>query len=206
LQLTSESFSFLRAQLEGLESIFFELIPFGVQLKRQDIQEFYDSRMNWIISATSASKSLVLRRQFSSKANRVRNIVDGAETLGNAQLRFNLIFAGSSLPRERQKGLRLFVREICEELVENNSIEVARLREILDSNPLTPVEARVLLGSAMFLANDEVILDGEASPTAELLENLLRVVEQGGYLASSDPFRTEAKVFACALARSHGSS
>src|SRR5262249_49359839 len=113
-----ENLAFLKTQLEGLELIFFELIPFGVALKRKDIQEFYDVRFNWATKPNFSANKTELRRQFNSKANQVRNIVDGAETLGNAQQRFSLVYSGSSLPAERQAGFNDGVQGICQALLE----------------------------------------------------------------------------------------
>jgi len=190
----NEDLSFLHAQLEGLESIFYELIPFGVPLKRQQIQEHYASRLHWVTNTGSPAKNIELRRQFNSKANQVRNIVDGAETLGNAQYRFNLIYSGSSLPKEKEAGLSIFVRDQCRELLEGHSFNLEKLRSTMASERLTAAEARLLLGSAMFLVVDEVTVDGNCAALSQLLAELLNLIVDGEYLESEDPFQNEARV------------
>jgi hypothetical protein len=190
----NENLSFLHAQLEGLESIFYELIPFGIPLKRQQIQEYYANRLHWVTNTGSPAKNFELRRQFNSKANQVRNIVDGAETLGNAQYRFNLIYSGSSLPIEREAGLSILVRDLCRELLEGHSFDLEKLKSALESDRLTAAEARLLLGSAMFLVVDEVAVDGHCAAPSQLLEELLNLIVDGEYLESEDPFRHEARV------------
>lgn len=190
----NENLSFLHAQLQGLESIFYELIPFGIPLKRQQIQEYYANRLHWVTNTGSPAKNIELRRQFNSKANQVRNIVDGAETLGNAQYRFNLIYSGSSLPQEKEAGLSQLVRNVCQELLEWHSFDLEKLKSTMASDRLTAAEARLLLGSAMFLVVDEVTIDGQSAALSQLLEELLNLIVDGKYLDSEDPFQYEARI------------
>jgi hypothetical protein len=190
--VVDENLAFLKTQLEGLELIFFELIPFGVALKRQDIQEFYDGRFNWATKPQFSANKTELRKQFNSKANQVRNIVDGAETLGNAQHRFHLVYSGSSLPAERENGFHDGIQVLCQLLLEENSFNLDELDRLLNSRPLSPVEARVLLASAMFMIAEEVNVNGQVRPLYELLE--LLVEQTAPFLDARDPFQAEALV------------
>jgi hypothetical protein len=187
-----ENLAFLRTQLEGLELIFFELIPFGVALKRQDIQEFYDVRFTWASKPNFSANKTELRRQFNSKANQVRNIVDGAETLGNAQHRFSLIYSGSSLPAERDAVFSDSVQSLCQSLLEEGSFNFEEFIRLLSAQHLSPVEARVLLASSMFMLAEEVNVNGQAKPLYQLIELLLERL--GPYLDGRDPFQAEARV------------
>jgi len=187
-----ENLGFLKTQLEGLELIFFELIPFGVALKRQDIQEFYDVRFTWATKPNFSANKTELRRQFNSKANQVRNIVDGAETLGNAQHRFSLIYSGSSLPAEREAGFNDAVQGICQGLLEENTFNYEDFDQLLNRQNLSPVEARVLLASSMFTITQEVSVNGQVRPVYQVIELLLERL--GPLLDDRDPFQAEARV------------
>jgi len=186
-----ENLAFLKTQLEGLELIFFELIPFGVALKRQDIQEFYDVRFTWATRPNFSANKTELRRQFNSKANQVRNIVDGAETLGNAQHRFSLIYSGSSLPAEREAGFSDAVQTICQALLEENTFKYEDFNQLLERQGLSGVEARVLLASSMFMIADEVSVNGQTRPLYQLIELLLERLAP--LLDGRDPFQAEAR-------------
>jgi hypothetical protein len=187
-----ENLGFLKTQLEGLELIFFELIPFGVALKRQDIQEFYDVRFTWATKPNFSANKTELRRQFNSKANQVRNIVDGAETLGNAQHRFSLIYSGSSLPAEREAGFNDAVQSICQALLEENTFKFEDFDQLMNRQNLSPVEARVLLASSMFTITHEVSVNGQVRPVYQVIELLLERL--GPLLDDRDPFQAEARV------------
>src|SRR3990167_5014143 len=147
---------FLQSQLEGLESIFFELIPFGVELKRQQVQDYYDKRFDSATKPVASVAETELRRQFNTKANQVRNLVDSAESLGEAGNKLNLIRAAASLPEERNKPLSSTVAGFCQKVIYENVVDQAGLEEILSQGVLRPVEARVLLGALMFLVADEL--------------------------------------------------
>ena len=46
MSVSQDELMYLQSQLEGLESIFLELMPFGVELKRQQVQDYYDKRFD----------------------------------------------------------------------------------------------------------------------------------------------------------------
>jgi hypothetical protein len=184
---------YLQSQLEGLESIFLELMPFGVELKRQQVQDYYDKRFD---SATKPVPSVAeneLRRQFNTKANQVRNLVDSAESLGDAGNRLNLIRAAASLPAERTKPLRGNVQQFCKLLIFENKVDPTGLAEIMRSNEVGAVEARVLLGAAMFIIAEEVDHGGQPMPVRDLLAQFIGLVRAERLLARNDPFLGEAQ-------------
>ncbi|MBI2810334.1 MAG: hypothetical protein HYX67_05860 [Candidatus Melainabacteria bacterium] len=110
MSVSQDELMYLQAQLEGLGSIFLELMPFGVELKRQQVQDYYDKRFDSATKPVASVAENELRRQFNTKANQVRNLVDSAESLGDASNRLNLIRAAASLPAERTKPQRLLAR------------------------------------------------------------------------------------------------
>jgi hypothetical protein len=87
--VTQDELMYLQSQLEGLESIFMELMPFGIELKRQHVQDYYDKRFDAATKPVSSVAETELRRQFNTKANQVRNLVDSAESLGDAGNKLN---------------------------------------------------------------------------------------------------------------------
>ena len=91
MSVTQDELMYLQSQLEGLESIFMELMPFGIELKRQHVQDYYDKRFDAATKPVSSVAETELRRQFNTKANQVRNLVDSAESLGDAGNKLNLI-------------------------------------------------------------------------------------------------------------------
>jgi hypothetical protein len=187
---------YLQSQLEGLESIFMELMPFGIELKRQHVQDYYDKRFDAATKPVSSVAETELRRQFNTKANQVRNLVDSAESLGDAGNKLNLIRAAASLPEERSKGLLSSVLTFCKSLVMESKADPDLLNEILTSKELRAVEARVLLGSTMFIIADEVGYGDNVLPLKSLLAEFLAMTKQEQLLTRNDPFLIEAQ---CAL-------
>jgi hypothetical protein len=190
-----EETSFLKSQLEGLESIFLELLPSGVSLKRRDIQDYYDNRFGVSDSAQFVVSRNELRRQFNTKANQVRNIVDNAETLGSVQNYFNLVYAGSSLPHERTDKINTVVSDFCQSMLHGAGLRLDLLREILLSGHLSKAEARVLLGSTMFVLSEEISFEDKDVPVKELLDQLVELIVSGNFLSADDPFLVEARNF-----------
>jgi len=186
---------FLKSQLEGLESIFLELIPSGVSLKRRDIQDYYDNRFGVSDSAQFVVSRNELRRQFNTKANQVRNIVDNAETLGSVQNYFNLVYAGSSLPHERTDKISRFVSDFCQSMLHGAGLRLDLLRAILLNGQLSKAEARVLLGSTMFVLSEEISFEDKDVPVKELLDQLVELIVSGNFLSADDPFLVEAQNF-----------
>ena len=194
MPVSQDELMYLQSQLEGLESIFLELMPFGVELKRQQVQDYYDKRFD---SATKPVPSVAeneLRRQFNTKANQVRNLVDSAESLGDAGNRLNLIRAAASLPAERTKPLRGNVQQFCKLLIFENKVDPTGLAEIMRSNEVGAVEARVLLASAMFIIAEEVDHGGQPMPVRDLLAQFIGLVRAERLLARNDPFLGEAQM------------
>jgi hypothetical protein len=191
-----EETKFLQSQLEGLESIFLELIPFGVPLKRRNIQDYYDSRFDWAAKPTFLVSKNELRRQFNTKANQVRNIVDGAETLGNVQNKFNLVYAAGSLPTERQSNLDDDITEFCAGLLEEEVVSDVLLDRIMAKKNISAAAARTLLAAVMLVNSTEITVDECVVPLQELLGRLIEFVRMGNFLTVGDPFLQEALVFA----------
>ncbi len=191
-----EETKFLQSQLEGLESIFLELMPFGVPLKRRNIQDYYDSRFDWAAKPTFSVSKNELRRQFNTKANQVRNIVDGAETLGNVQNKFNLVYAAGSLPTERQSNLDEDITEFCAGLLEEEVVSDVLLDRIMAKKNISPAAARTLLAAVMLVNSTEITVDECVVPLQELLGRLIEFVRMGNFLPVGDPFLQEALVFA----------
>lgn len=187
---------FLQSQLEGLESIFLELIPFGVELKRQHVQDYYEKRFDQATRPTANVAENELKRQFNTKANNVRNLVDAAESLGDAGNKLNLIRAAATLPDERTKPLKGNMSGVCQKLLYENSLDQQSLAQAMASGDLAHVEARVLLGSLMFLIVDQLECNGQQVAVQELLGKIIQFVSQRGILARNDPFLIEAQ---CAL-------
>ncbi|OPZ87655.1 MAG: hypothetical protein BWY75_01825 [bacterium ADurb.Bin425] len=197
MTVTQDELMYLQSQLEGLESIFMELMPFGIELKRQHVQDYYDKRFDAATKPVSSVAENELRRQFNTKANQVRNLVDSAESLGDAGNRLNLIRAAASLPEERSKGLLNSVMTFSKALVMENRVETDVFGEILQSTELRAVEARVLLGAAMFIIDREVPTnEGINMPIIDVLGELVQMVRREQLLTRNDPFLVEAQ---CAL-------
>jgi hypothetical protein len=193
LSVTQEELMFLQSQLEGLESIFLELIPFGVELKRQQVQDYYEKRFDQATKPTANVAETELKRQFNTKANNVRNLVDSAESLGDAGNKLNLIRAAATLPDERSKPLKANVGQFCHQLLYETAVDPVVLQSILTSSEVGHVEARVLLSSVMFLIPDELDSAGSPMLVRDLLQQLIRFVTSKGLLARNDPFLVEAQ-------------
>ncbi|HEY9677078.1 MAG TPA: hypothetical protein V6C76_03675 [Drouetiella sp.] len=196
MSVSQDELMYLQAQLEGLGSIFLELMPFGVELKRQQVQDYYDKRFDSATKPVASVAENELRRQFNTKANQVRNLVDSAESLGDASNRLNLIRAAASLPAERTKPLKGNVLQFCKNLIFDSKADPAILNEIIHSTELGQVEARVLLASTMFLITEEVDHGGEPMFVKDLLAQFIGLVRAERLLARNDPFLGEAQ---CAL-------
>jgi len=196
LSVSQEELMYIQSQLEGLESIFLELMPFGVELKRQQVQDYYDKRFDQATKPAPSVAENELRRQFNTKANQVRNLVDSAESLGDAGNKINLIRAAATLPEERSRPLSGSVLPFCQKLLFEGSIDPEMLAEIMDSSDLGHVEARVILGSLMFLIVEELDCSGQPVMVRDLLGQFINKVGTQAILARSDPFLVEAQ---CAL-------
>lgn len=194
--VTQDELMYLQSQLEGLESIFMELMPFGVELKRQQVQDFYDKRLDAAKDPVSSVAPTELRRQFNTKANQVRNLVDSAESLGDAGNKLNLIRAAASLPEERSRGVFEPVMQFCKELTFENKADTKVMDTILESEELRPVEARMLLAATMFLIAYTVESNGQQIPLRDILAQFVGLVKAERLLARNDPFLLEAQ---CAL-------
>jgi len=194
--VTQDELMYLQSQLEGLESIFMELMPFGVELKRQHVQDFYDKRLDAAKVPVSSVAPTELRRQFNTKANQVRNLVDSAESLGDAGNKLNLIRAAASLPEERSHSILEPVLEFCKQLIFDNKADPTLLDRILQSGELRSVEARMLLAASMFLVPYSVDYGGVQSPVRDVLAQFIGLVKAERLLARNDPFLLEAQ---CAL-------
>jgi hypothetical protein len=193
LSVTQEELMFLQSQLEGLESIFWELVPFGVELKRQQVQDYYEKRYDQATRPTANVAETELKRQFNTKANNVRNLVDSAESLGDAGNKLNLIRAAATLPDERSKPLTANVGQFCHQLLYENSLDPAVLEGITNSKELGHVEARVLLGSIVFLIPEEVDAGGTPMLVKDLLQQCIKMTQSKGLLARNDPFLIQAQ-------------
>ncbi len=187
---------YIQSQLEGLESIFLELMPFGVELKRQQVQDYYDKRFDQATKPAANVAETELRRQFNTKANQVRNLVDSAESLGEAGNKLNLIRAAATLPENRSKALKSNVGPFCHKLMYEGTVDSGMLAEITASAELGVTEGRVLLASVTFLVVEELDIDGSKMLVKDLLAKLLNHVTSNGLLQRNDPFFVEAQ---CAL-------
>ncbi|MBZ0186848.1 MAG: hypothetical protein K8F91_11430, partial [Candidatus Obscuribacterales bacterium] len=136
------------------------------------------------------------RRQFNTKANQVRNLVDSAESLGDAGNKLNLIRAASSLPEERSHSIVQPVLEFCKQLIFDSKAAPELLDQILQSGELRSVEARMLLAASMFLVPYTVDYGGTESPVRDVLAQFIGLVKAERLLARNDPFLLEAQ---CAL-------
>lgn len=196
MSVSQEEMMYLQAQLEGLESIFLELMPCGVELKRQQVQDYYDKRFDQATKPMASVAETELRRQFNTKANQVRNLVDSAESLGDAASKLNLIRAAATLADERSRRISPNVLPFCQELLTENQADPQLLRGIISSSELSHIEARILLGSVMFLVAEAVDNGGRPLLVRDLLSELINKIAKERLLSSHDPFLVEAQ---CAL-------
>ena len=203
MTVTHEELVLLQAQMEGLESIFFELNPFGVELKRQQVQDYYNQRFN---SATEAQVSVSrgeLRRNFNTRANQVRNLVDSAESIGDVTNKLNLIIAATCLPHERSKPLSPEMMSFCENLIFKNKIDPAVLDLLLVSNSLKGSEVRLLLACAMFCGSMQINKGATAISVQDLLASFITLAKTKDFLPRNDPFYTEALYFLEGMSEEH---
>src|SRR5438270_1342995 len=173
--------------------MFLKLIPVGVELTRQKVQDYYEKRFDQATRPTANVSETELKRQFNTKANNVRNLVDSAESLGDAGNKLNLIRAAATLPDERTKPLKANVGQFCHQLLYENALDPQMLQSILNSSELGHVEARVLLGSSMFLICEEVEAGKAPMLVKDVLQQLIKMSQAKGLLSRNDPFLVEAQ-------------
>jgi hypothetical protein len=181
--------------MEGLESIFFELYPFGVELKRQQVQDYYNQRFS---AATLAQASVArgeLKRNFNTRANQVRNLVDSAESIGEVTNKLNLIIAAASLPSEKNRQLEPNIMNFCQNLVFDTKVDPAVLDTLLVNTQLTGSDVRILLACTMFCGSSELKLGESTISIKDLLGSLVTLVKSKELLPRNDPFYTEALYF-----------
>ncbi len=196
MSVSQEELMYIQSQLEGLESIFLELMPLGVELKRQQVQDYYDKRFDQATKPTAAVAESELRRQFNTKANQVRNLVDSAESLGDAGNKLNLIRAAATLPENRSKPLQGSVSQFCRKLLYESSVDSQLLSDIMTATELGTTESRVLLGSASYIIAESLDCAGEQMLLKDLLAQIISRITTTAALSRNDPFLVEAQ---CAL-------
>ena len=167
----------LQAQMEGLESIFFELYPFRVELKRQQVQDHYNQRFNSVTPAQVSVSRGELRRNFNTRANQVRNLVDSAESLGDVTNKLNLIVAAACLPNEKNRPLEPNVLAYCDGLLFQNKVDPEIYNRLLVHNTLRPSDARILLACTMFCGNLQIDKGGDFISVQELLASFITMVK-----------------------------
>ncbi len=195
MSISHDELMLLQAQLEGLESIFFELFPFQIGLKRQQIQDYYNNRFNAATEAQACVARGELRRNFNTRANQVRNLVDSAESLGDVDNKFNLIAAAACLPGERDDQLQPNILRLCRSLLFDNKIDPNILDTLLVDAHLTSAEARTLLACIMFVGVPQITYGDSDMPVKNLLANMLTMIKSKDLLPRNDPFFTEALYF-----------
>ena len=203
MSVTHEELVLLQAQMEGLESIFFELYPFGIELKRQQVQDYYNQRFNSVTPAQVSVARGELRRNFNTRANQVRNLVDSAESIGDVTNKLNLIIAATCLPQERNTPLDPSVMSFCENLIFQNKIDAPSLDRLLVNVPLKGSEARLLLACAMFCGSIQIDKEGTPMSIQELLGSLITMAKTKDLLPRNDPFYTEALYFLEGMSDDH---
>ena len=195
MTIPHDELTLLQAQLEGLESIFFELLPFGVALKRQQVQDYYNKRFS---SATQAQASVArseLKRNFNTRANQVRNLVDSAESLGNVENKFNLITAAACLPGEREQKMPPDVFKFCQNLLYDNKVDPALLDTLLINASLSSAQGRLLLTCVMFTGVRQVKHGESTMSIRDLLASIVSMIRTKDILPRNDPFFNEALYF-----------
>jgi hypothetical protein len=193
MRLSDEDVMLLQSQLEGLESVFLELIPFGIELKRQQIQDYYNKRFDDATTSAPHIAQKELRRQFNTRANNVRTLIDNAESLGSASNRFNLIRAAAALPAERNNSINDDVSKFCSTVLSKHAVDRTALDSVLKHNGLNALEARTLVGCLMFLVVEELDFDGKVVGVNEVLGKILEKVKNPDILDTKDPFVSEAQ-------------
>jgi len=196
LSASHDELVLLQAQMEGLESIFFELHPFGIELKRQQVQDYYNQRFNAATEAQASVAKGELRRNFNTRANQVRNLVDSAESIGDVTNKLNLIIAATCLPQERSRRLEANVLTFCENLIFQNKVDPAVLDKLLVNTNLAASEARLLLACIMFAGSNKVEHGKDVQMSIkDLLASFITLVKSRDLLPRNDPFYTEALYF-----------
>ncbi len=190
-----EELVLLQAQMEGLESIFFELYPFKVELKRQQVQDHYNQRFDAATQAQASVSKGELRRNFNTRANQVRNLVDSAESIGDVTNKLNLIIAATCLPQERSRLLDPSVISFCESLIFENKVDPAVLDALLLHTGLASSDARLLLACAMFNGAKKIEHGNVHISLKDLLASVITLVKTKDLLPRNDPFFTEALYF-----------
>jgi len=190
-----DELTLLQARLEGLESIFFELLPFGIALRRQQVQDYYNKRFS---SATRAQASVArseLKRNFNTRANQVRNLVDSAESLGSVDDKFNLISAAACSTGEQPDMLSANVLKFCQNLLFDNNVDPALFDTLLINTKLRPPEARIMMACVMFTGTRQIKYGESFMATRDLLASIVSMIRTKDFLARNDPFFTEALYF-----------
>jgi hypothetical protein len=195
LSIPHDELTLLQAQLEGLESIFFELLPFGIALKRQQVQDYYNKRYSAATQAQASVARSELKRNFNTRANQVRNLVDSAESLGNVENKFNLITAAACLPAEREQRLPPNIFKFCQNLLYDNTIDPALLDVLLVKTNLTSAQARLLLTCVMFCGFRQVRHGESTMAVRDLLASVVSMIRTKDILPRNDPFFNEALYF-----------
>jgi len=195
LSIPHDELTLLQAQLEGLESIFFELLPFGVALKRQQVQDYYNKRFSAATRAQASVARSELKRNFNTRANQVRNLVDSAESLGNVENKFNLIVAAACLPGDRERKLPPNVVKFCQNLLFDNKVDPLLLDTLLINTNLSSSEARTLLTCVMFAGTRQVMHGNTAMSVRDLLASIVSMIRSKDFLPRNDPFFNEALYF-----------
>jgi hypothetical protein len=195
LSIPHDELTLLQAQLEGLESIFFELLPFGIALKRQQVQDYYNKRFSAATQAQASVARSELKRNFNTRANQVRNLVDSAESLGNVENKFNLITAAACLPTEREQRLPSNVLKFCQNLLYDNIVDPALLDILLVKTNLNSAQARLLLTCVMFSGTRHVKHGESTMAIRDLLASIVSMIRTKDILPRNDPFFNEALYF-----------
>lgn len=195
MSIPNDELTLLQAQLEGLESIFFELLPFGIALKRQQVQDYYNKRFSTATRAQASVARSELKRNFNTRANQVRNLVDSAESLGSVENKFNLITAAACLPGEREQKLSDNVFKFCQNLLFDNKVDPAALDTFLINPSLNTAEARVLLTCVMFTGARQVEHGESSMSIRDLLASIVSMIRSKDFLPRNDPFFNEALYF-----------
>lgn len=190
-----DELALLQAQLEGLESIFFELLPFGIALRRQQVQDYYNKRFSAATRAQASVARSELKRNFNTRANQVRNLVDSAESLGSVDNKFNLIAASACLPGEPADKLSANVLQFCQNLWFDNNVNPVLFDTLLINTNLRPAEARIMLACIMFADTRQIKYGESLMPARDLLASIVSMIRTKDFLPRNDPFFTEALYF-----------
>lgn len=197
MPVSQDEIIYLQAQMEGLESVLLEIIPLKIDLKRQQVQDYFDKRLEAASKPYPLASETELKRQFNTKANQVRNLIDLAESQGSASNPLNLMRVAACLPDERNLKIREEINQFCKGVIFDNNACPDLLGKIIQFNDINPVEARIMLSSSMFCLDDNLNYGGESLPLADLLAEFIGLIKSEQLLTRNDPFLIEAQ---CALA------